>query len=163
MARLSKLAAPTADPAIRMPSLAWRPLVGVCLALAAVAGFSLGGEAATPLAAEPADPELARLLQFMAIVKGLSSIAIGALIAWRLGQPTVARLAIAYGAAGAMLFAAPGLVWRMQHVAAGALLFHAGLVVFLATAAMDGGGKRWLGQRLAARRARGSSVVSERR
>ncbi len=130
------------------PALPWRAAFVLSLLLATVAGFSAGGAGVTATAPEP---ELGRMLQFMAAVKGLMSLAFAGAIVWRFGRSTPAGLALLYVTSGVMLFAAPGLIWQLGHVALGALLFHAGLFTFLAALAMDGGAKERLGATLAAR------------
>lgn len=125
----------------------WRAVFVASLLLAAAAGFALGGRADVTAV----DPELGRLLQFMAAVKGLLSLGLGGAFAWRLGHATPARLVPLYFASGAMLFAAPGLMWRLGYVGLGALFFHAGLLTALAAMGLDGGGKERLWRRVAPR------------
>lgn len=93
------------------------------------------------IAVQDAGEDLTRLLEFMALVKTAMALAIAALVAWRLAQPIRAGLATAYVIATTTMFVAPGLIWRMQHVAAGALLFHGGLIGALLVTAVDGTGR----------------------
>lgn len=124
-----------------------RSLFALALAFSAAAAFALSGSGAAQT-----EPELARLLQFMALVKGLLSVGLGALLIWRVGHPTAPRFNLAYLTCGAMLFASPGVIWNLQHVVAGALLFHGGLFLLLGAAALDDGAREQLAQRGAARR-----------
>jgi hypothetical protein len=90
-------------------------------------------------AASPAaDVELDLLLKFMAAIKAVMALGAIALIAWRLGFAAHARLKLTYCASASAMAAAPALIWFTPTVTAGALLFHTGLILFLATAYFDG-------------------------
>ncbi len=80
----------------------------------------------------------------MVVVKTSMALAVAGLVAWRLAHPIGAGLASAYILATTTMFAAPGLIWQMQHVAAGALLFHGGLIGALLVTAFDGKGRESL-------------------
>lgn len=105
--------------------------------LAFVAGWMAGtsGEAAAALT--QMGPELALVLRFMAGVKALFALALVLVAAWRLGHPVTLTAAWFYIGASALMSGAPGLIWTLNHVAAGALAFHAGLLLFLGTAWRD--------------------------
>jgi hypothetical protein len=107
-------------------------LIGTAL-LAAIAGFAFAGAAA------PGEPELALLIRFMAVIKAAMALGAVALVAWRLTLPATPRLAFAGIAACALMAAGPGLIWGMQHVIAGAVLFHAGFALLLVLAWRDRG------------------------
>ncbi|MFN0024349.1 MAG: hypothetical protein ACKVS5_10665 [Parvularculaceae bacterium] len=98
------------------------------LILAMAAGLGLAVSlAAEPSAGAGADPDLVRLMQAMAILKGLIACALIAAMGWRLTMPTSpARLAL-YLIAAASMTAGIGLMWRMSHLAEAAVLLHAGL------------------------------------
>ena len=107
-------------------------LIGVA-AFATVAGLSFGS------ARGAADPELAMLLRFMAVMKAAMALAALALMAWRLGSPMKPGLAAAGIAAVALMAVASGLIWSLDHVALGAVLFHVGLFAALYVAWRDDG------------------------
>jgi hypothetical protein len=64
-------------------------------------------------------------------------VALGVAIGWRVGHPVPAGRAAAYLVVAGMMAAGPGLIWQMAHVAAGAVLFHAGLLGLLAVGWRD--------------------------
>lgn len=134
----------TAQPSkVRLP---WRGVALLAMGAALVVGFAVRAGPA------PADAELARLLQFMAVVKGAMSVGLGAVIAWRFAHPVSKGFALAYLIAGVMLFASPGIIWQ-QHVVLGAVLFHAGLVLVFVAGWRDGAARERATQRWSARRA----------
>lgn len=109
------------------------------LLLALLAGGATVGVAAGA-ASHPAalpEPTLVLLLRFMAALKGLTMLAAAGLALWRLCRPAGASAVAGYGAGLALMAVAPGLVWSLAHVAAGAACFHGGLLVFAVTAARD--------------------------
>lgn len=124
-----------AVPAARRPLLA-RPssrraaLAAAVLLAVAVAHLSANGAASARAAA--ADPELAWLLRSMALTKA----AMAAAAVW-LADRLLLRVSLGPGltaglvAAAATMAAAPVLMWHVAHVGAGALLFHAGMVLLL--------------------------------
>jgi hypothetical protein len=114
-----------ARPAVRRAALAVSVLLAVAVAHLAADGAASAGAVA-------ADPELARLLRAMALIK--ASMAAAAV--W-LADRLLLRCSLGPGlAAGlvstvALMAAAPVLMWHVAHVGTGALLFHAGMVALL--------------------------------
>jgi hypothetical protein len=106
-------------------------------AIAGLAGWVAGSPGETATAVLQAGPDLALLLRFMACIKALFAVALVLLAAWRFAYPVGSAAALGYTGATALMCAAPGLIWTMSHVAAGALVFHAGLLLFLGTAWRD--------------------------
>ena len=106
--------------------------------LAAFAGLAIGHHPAYHAASF--DVDLARLLRFMALIKAALAVLAGGLVWWRLRLAASPRLATAYIGALALMAAGPGLIWSMTHMIAGAILFHAGLLAFLALGWTDGAG-----------------------
>lgn len=123
--------------------LRWAPaaVAGVMVA-AAVLGFLLSHDAASAAALRETDPGLVRLLRGMAVLKAVLAAGVGALVVWRLRHPAGPRLAALYVLAGALVAAAPGVVWTLGHLIAGAALFHAGLLLLIALAWADRGAAR---------------------
>ncbi len=109
----------------------WRGILTASVALAIVAAFLAGHDAASARAVASAEPELTRLLRFMAVVKAILGAGAILLVWWRLAYPATLRTMLAYITAGALMAAAPGLIWSMAHVVSGAVLFHAGLALLL--------------------------------
>ncbi len=119
--------------------------------IAGVAGFATAATQGSQ-AASYADPDLARLLRAMALLKALIASGAVAAMLWRLGGPvTLPRLA-AYAAAGAAMAAGPGLIWSLTHLGAGALLLHGGLLAGVLLLWRDPEVSRRLAEMVAARR-----------
>lgn len=84
-----------------------------------------------------ADPELARLLRGMALIKAAIVVAALAALLWRFGRPlskglTGAYLAGAWAAAGACM-----LIWQLEVIATAAVTFHLGELTLLLAAWRD--------------------------
>jgi hypothetical protein len=105
---------------------------------AGLAGLLIGLRSAPP----PMDPALVPLLRFMAVIKGAMAVGAGALAQWRLQGDAGIWLKWSLLGATALMMVAPGVIWGLNHIVLGALLFHAGLVVFLVASARDGFGIR---------------------
>lgn len=124
-------AVPRAVPPALAPALPWPVIVPAVAVAAALVGLLAAALPDAPEAARRAGPELTRLLRMMALVKlGIAAGAL-ALIVWRMRQPITTRYAVGYAACAALMAAAPGLIWGIGTVIAGALLFHAGLALLL--------------------------------
>jgi hypothetical protein len=100
-----------------------------CLAAVAAAAW-LGQPAATL----QADPELARLLRGMALIKAALVLAAVALLLWRFGRPLRRPAAIAYLAGAWLAAGASMLVWQLSFIPLAAPVFHAGELTLLVTA-----------------------------
>ncbi len=110
---------------------AWSPAAARAAVLlvvlaAAVAGF-MATDAQTVARTMALDPELARLLRAMAVLKMAAAAAATAGIAWRLGSTATPGWLAAYALALAATWAGPGLIWDLAHLRLGALLLHGGL------------------------------------
>jgi hypothetical protein len=134
-AALPRLAAKT--PARILAS--WRGALFLAAAAGALSGllFTTPDQAASAQAA--AGPELAMLLRFMAVVKAGMALATLALTAWRFGFSISPAQALGYLGAGTLMAAAPLPIWQLAHVAAGAALFHLGLLLLLVALFADRG------------------------
>ncbi|WP_048859517.1 hypothetical protein, partial [Acidisphaera rubrifaciens] len=104
---------------------------------AAVLGYVLSRDAASAAALRWTDPGLVRLLRGMALLKAVLAGGAGALVVWRLRHTTPPRLAALYVLAGVLMASAPGVVWTLSHLVAGAALFHAGLLLGVVLAWAD--------------------------
>ena len=114
------------------------PFLGAC-AFAAAAATSYGGTGGI----QSADPDLAKLLKGMAIIKTVILLAGGTAIWWRLGSPIRPIFAAGYIIFGAAGIAGAALVWNMAGLAVAPFLFDGGLLGFLILALRDDNGP-WL-------------------
>lgn len=130
IASLENTASGRREPALRTPAVAH--VLYPTVALAAGAGLLLGRPASTDVSGF--EDKLVLLLRFMAVMKALMVAGAVALTHWRLRAPVSERIALGYVAALGLMAAAPGLIWSLGHIAAGAALFHAGLFAFLVIA-----------------------------
>jgi hypothetical protein len=152
MARLNRsfppgpLAASPASPQRQRTSArppARRAALAVAVLLAVAVAHLAADDAASAAAA--ADPELARLLRAMALIKASMAAAAAWLADRLLRCPLGPGLAAALVAAVALMAAAPVLMWHVAHVGAGALLFHAGMIALLVLGWRPA--ETWLAQR----------------
>jgi peptidoglycan/LPS O-acetylase OafA/YrhL len=130
-----------------------RAALAAVVLVAAAAGFAAGAWGG-PAAAAQAEPDLVRLMRFMAGVKALLAFGAAAAVVWRLGAPVTALRLAAYATAAAAMAAGPGLIWGMTHVVAGSVLLHGGLVATVLLLWRDPGTALWLNMVLTARRVR---------
>jgi hypothetical protein len=112
-------------------ALATALLAGNLLAVAAVLA------SAHPDAHLLADPELARLLRGMALIKVAIVSPMLALLAWRLHSPLAPRMAIGYALAACAMSTATALIWQLSAIAPAALLFHGGALTLILLAWRD--------------------------
>ncbi len=111
-------------------------LVASVMLAAAAAWFA--GAAMAPAGAAAIDPDLARLLRLMALLKLAMAAGATVLVYWRLGHPASRMLASLSIAATAAMAAAAPLIWHLGTILPGAALFHAGLLGLLGLASTDG-------------------------
>ncbi len=116
----------------------WQAALPPVVVLAVVTVWAL----ADPSRTLAADPELARVLRFMAAVKGATALVALALLGLRLGAPVAPLPGLGYLLAAAGAAAAPTLIWQLTWVGPAALLFYASV----GTLAVLGWGdaRRWL-------------------
>lgn len=107
-------------------------LLGTALAL--VAAAALGD----PQLMIAADPDLARLLRGMALVKSVLVLAAVGVLWWRLRQPLAAGHGLAYLVGAWLAAGATMLIWQLSFIVPAALAFHAGELLLLLTAWRDG-------------------------
>jgi hypothetical protein len=151
MARLNRsfppgpLAASPAPPQRQRMSArppARRAALTVAVLLAIAVAHLAADDAAS---AATADPELARLLRAMALIKASMAAAAAWLADRLLRCPLGPGLAAGLVAAVALMAAAPVLMWHVAHVGTGALLFHAGMIALLVLGWRPA--ETWLAQR----------------
>ena len=128
--RTESLRTPASDPAG-----AYRTALAVSAMLALIAGI-LAGAVLAPAA--NADPGLATLLRFMALIKAAVVTLAAALAAWRFGFVIPPKSATGYTAAVALMALSPGLIWFQSGLVIASAAFHSGLLLGLALAAGDG-------------------------
>jgi hypothetical protein len=125
--RVAPAAAPVASGA---PSAAFSLLrVGLISGCAVAMGIAV-------LAGDPsgylrADPDLARLLRGMALIKGMIVIGAVAAVFWRLAWPVSRSAAATYLVSSWALAGSTMLIWQLSHIVAAALVFHAAALSIL--------------------------------
>jgi hypothetical protein len=119
--------------------MSWRAFLLVAVIAAAGSAWLATPAASVAQATLAIDGELSMLLRFMAVVKATMALAALAATFWRLGYPASPMLATAYVGAMVLMCAAPGLIWQLAHVAIGAALFHAGLLLLVVALFADRG------------------------
>lgn len=94
---------------------------------------SLAGLAAAILWGDHAaiDPDLARLLRAMALIKAGMAVVLLLVLWWRLAAPVTPIRLIFYQLASMMMAAGPRLIWDFAHIGLGAALLHGGLFALL--------------------------------
>lgn len=109
------------------------------LLLAAAAGAALGWLVGDPGARAGADPELARLLRGMALVKALLVLGALRLLWWRFGEAVTGARAWGYVGAVAAMALATLLAWQLSHLVVLSLAFHGALLTLGVLALRDDG------------------------
>ncbi|MFW5681268.1 MAG: hypothetical protein ACOC3D_13455, partial [Pseudomonadota bacterium] len=110
---------------VRLES-AWpkRGLLAVVVGLSGAAAFGFAAE----WPGRSFEPDLARVIAFMALVKVAIAALVLAAIGWRLGQPIGAGALLALLAVSAALVTAPILVWQGVMLGVSSLMFNAALL-----------------------------------
>ena len=85
-----------------------------------------------------ADPELARLLRAMALIKAALVLGAVAILLWRFGYSLAPRLAAVYLLGVWAMAGASMMVWQLSALVLSAMLFHTGGVAVLIAAWHDG-------------------------
>ena len=119
-------------PAVRAVPRARAVLTGATvLAVAAGCTVLAAGGGATH------DPDLLRLMRFMAAIKGGFALAALAASLWRLARPTGPWRRIAYVAGPPLMIVGACGLWAMRDPGLAALALHGGLIAVLAAALTD--------------------------
>ncbi len=121
-------------PTLRPRPALYRGLLGVGSLLAAAAGLL----SADPTAAEAFEPDLARLLQGMALLKASFVVAALAALTWRLGWSIRPATAALYLFSTWTAAAATTMIWSLDRLVLASLLFHLALLTALVVALRDG-------------------------
>ena len=116
----------------------WQAALPPVVVLAVIAVWVL----ADPAPTLAADPELARVLRFMAAVKGGMALVALALVGLRLGAPVMPSRGLGYLLAAAGAAAAPTLIWQLTWIGPAALLFYASVGTLVVLGWRDA--RRWL-------------------
>ncbi|MEO8037407.1 MAG: hypothetical protein ABI794_01485 [Betaproteobacteria bacterium] len=119
-----------------------KPLLlrGLLLAGCAIAAM-IAATHGHPDALLRSDPELARLLRGIALVKVALLAATLALVAWRFRWPVKLPFAASYVVASAMMAGATALIWQLTRIPVAAVVYHAALLSMLVTMLRDDGGR----------------------
>lgn len=107
------------------------------LVLGSVLTIAAAALLGSPLASVAADPDLARLLRGMALVKAVIVVIALILLRWRFGQPLSSQLAGAYLAGAWLMAGASMMIWQLAEIPTAAFSFHLGAFVLLAAAWRD--------------------------
>jgi hypothetical protein len=135
-------AAPAAEAHGRRPAgtLTLRvALLASCLLAAAGVTFFASAAGGTP----NIDPDLAKLVKAMAVIKSVILLSAGAAIWWRLASAVNPALAAGYIVLAAACTGGAALVWNMTGLTVAPFLFDGGLLGFLILALRDDNGP-WL-------------------
>ena len=119
----------------RWGALGWRGRLLSAVAVGAAVGFVLGD----PQAHVEGDPELARLLQGMALIKAMLVAGVVRLLWWRLCRPVAPAMAWGYVAVAASMSLATLLAWQMSYFLLLSLAFHGALLSLGLLALKDDG------------------------
>lgn len=106
------------------------------LLLGLIAAFAIAGSI-DGAAAAGADPDLVRLMRFMALLKGAFLLLAAVASFWRLARPAAAWRSLVYVAGPPLMAAGTVALWRMQDAGLAAGVLHAGLFALLAAALTD--------------------------
>ncbi len=137
------------SPSRERAPLAWRTALLVAVACAVALAFAVGD----PSTRLRADPELARLLRGMAMIKCLLVAAAVAAIWWRFARPVAVPVATGYVVAAALIAGATMAIWQLSFIVAAAGVFHLAALMAMLLAWRDDGVR----DRLLARRPASSS------
>ena len=105
-----------------------RAILLVIVATAGIAGFLATDADTSARAVAAAGADLTRLLRAMAGLKLVMAALVVAAAYWRLRAPIGPTLLCAYAVACGSMTAGAAMIWRMEHVGAGAVLLHGGLL-----------------------------------
>jgi len=119
--------------AARSTPMPWRSLLVVGCMLAAALPL-----VAVDPAADAFEPELARLLRGMALLKATFVLTAVAILLWRLAQPVATATAVLYLGGTWAGAAATTMIWQLDRLVLASTLFHVGLIAFLIVAMRDG-------------------------
>ncbi|WP_336491806.1 hypothetical protein [Methylobacterium nigriterrae] len=126
---------PPAVPDARAAGLrGWRIVLLVATASALAAAVLSG----TP-AEGGTDPDLVRVIRFMALIKGTFALVAFAVCFWRLARPTPGWRAPAYALTPAAMAGGALALWHLSAFGPAAFGLHLGLLVLLAAALTDRG------------------------
>lgn len=113
--------------------------LGSALVLGSIAAGTIALWFGNPAAYLAADPELARLLRGMALIKAGLVVGAMALLLWRLRRPVTARTACVYLLGTWWMAGASMLIWQLTLIPLAAITFHVGELSMLVAAWRDHG------------------------
>ncbi|XYD08946.1 hypothetical protein R1A27_29095 [Methylobacterium sp. NMS12] len=123
-------------PSAAGPATRGTPRARLLLAALTILALPLAFVAAARVPAAPVDPDLVRVIRFMALLKGGFALAALAGCFWRLGRPAGWRSAVYVAGPPLMALGAAGL-WSLHDPGLAALGLHLGLFAVLAAALTD--------------------------
>ena len=109
----------------------------VLLVAGTLAGVTLATALGAGVGSSDADPDLLRLMQFMALLKGgFAVMALGACF-WRLARPAAAWREMVYVAGPGVMAAGAVCLWQLQWTGLAAAGLHIGMFALLGAALTD--------------------------
>lgn len=128
--------------AMTIPAAAGRAMRGapparLMLAALTVLALPLAWIAAGRSPAAAIDPDLVRVIRFMALIKGGFALAALAGCLWRLGRPAAAWRSLVYVAGPPLMAVGAAGLWSLHDAGSAALALHLGLFALLAAALTD--------------------------
>jgi hypothetical protein len=122
---------------LALPRASHIAVLRVALLAGCAASVAAAAWLGRPDALLAADPELARLLRGMALIKAFMVAAALALLLWRFGRPIASEKAAAYMAGTWLAAAGSMLIWQLTQIPTAAIGFHVGEIAFLILAWRD--------------------------
>lgn len=107
------------------------------LVLGMAAGIGIAAGLGAGPAAGETDPDLVRLLRFMALLKGVFALVALAACFWRLARPAEAWREAVYVAGPGLMAAGAVCLWQLQSASVSAAILHIGMLALLATGLTD--------------------------
>ena len=119
---------------LRSAEMPWRGL----LVLGGLAAAAVPAIWVDPAASAAFEPDLARLLRGMALLKATFVLAAVGVLLWRLGQPISTPTALVYLGGTWAGAAATTMIWHLDRLVLASTIFHLGMIVCLVVAMRDG-------------------------
>ena len=107
------------------------------LVLGTVAGIGVAAALGAGPTASETDPDLVRLLHFMALMKGVFALVAFAACYWRLARPAVAWREAVYVAGPGLMAAGAVCLWQLQAAGLSAAVLQIGMFALLAAGLTD--------------------------
>ena len=107
------------------------------LVLSTLAMLALAATLGSGAAASTVEPDLARLLRFMAVLKGVFAVVALVVCYWRLARPTAAWREIVFVGGPGLMAAGALCLWNIQSAGLATAGLHVGMFALLAAGLTD--------------------------